>query len=272
MIVRLQGLVFRYPGAQEPALRGVTAEFWPRDITVVTGRLGAGCSTLLLAIAGLAPRATGGEREGDVTTLGCDPASAEGRLALAGDVGLLFPTPWTQLSGMAYTVWDEVAFTPANLGWSRDQIGDAVDRSLRLLDVEHLAARDPRTLSGGELQRVMLAAVAVTQPRVYLLDEPTLQLDPAGAAAVYALLPALAGDAAVIVATTDVDRAVEVADRVMLLDDGRVIGAGAPDDVLGGAGAVTAGVSTTVAEILRAAECPGPYPLTVSGAQRLMKR
>ncbi len=272
MIVRLQGLVFRYPAAPEPALRGVTAEFWPRDITVVTGRLGAGCSTLLLAIAGLAPRATGGEREGAVLTLGHDPASADGRLALAGHVGLLFPTPWTQLSGMAYTVWDEIAFTPANIGWSRDEIRDAVDRVLRLLDVEHLAARDPRTLSGGELQRVMLAAVAVTEPQVYLLDEPTLELDPAGAAAVYGLLPTLAANAAVIVATTDVDRAVEVADRVMLLDDGRVIGAGAPDDVLGGAGAVTAGVSTTVAEILRAAECPGPYPLTVAGARHLLAR
>lgn len=266
MSVQLERVSFRYPGSDEPALRNVTVEIRPGVVTLVTGSLGAGCSTLLLAIAGLAPHVTGGVREGRVTTLGHDSASPEGRAALAGRIGLLLPTPWTQLSGMSFSVHDEVAFGPANMGWGRERITQAVDRALALVGVNHLAARDPRTLSGGELQRVMFAAVAAMEPQVYLLDEPTLELDPEGAAAVYSLLATLAQDASLIVATSDLDRAVEVADRVLLIESGELVADGAPSAILGGVSAVARGCTTTVAGIVHAAGCAPPLPLTVEAA------
>ena len=266
MSVRLDRLSFRYPGTGVDALRDVTLAFGPGRVHLVTGRLGAGCSTLLFAVAGLAPHVTGGARSGSVITLEQDPASDEGRRALAGRVGLLLPTPWTQLSGMAHTVAEEVAFGPANLGWERERIREAVREALQLVDLAHFAGRDPRTLSGGELQRVMFASVAVMDPDIYLLDEPMMELDPEAARMMYRFLPALAQRKTVIVATTDLDRAVRIADRVVLLDGGRVIGDGAPADVLGTGRAVEAGAATTVARIAQLAGAEPLFPLTVSAA------
>ncbi len=268
MTVRLDGVTFRYPGAPSDAIRNISAACAPGAVTLVTGRLGSGASTLLLTVAGLAPHATGGTRDGVVETLGHDPASAEGRAALAGRVGILVSTPWTQLSGMADSVSDEVACGPATLGWDRARIAASVTRSLALAGAAHLSARDPRTLSGGELQRVMLAAILAMEPEVLLLDEPTLELDAESADALVALLPQLAEGAALLVATTDLDRTVDVADRILLLDRGLLVADGAPADVLGAERAVVTGASTAIAEITRAAGCPPPYPLTVDAAVR----
>ena len=272
MSIRFESVTFRYPDGERDALRSVNLAMDAGTVTLVTGGLGAGCSTLLLVAAGLAPRITGGTRQGVVTTLGHDPESKEGRHALAGRVGLLLPTPWTQLSGMSYTVREEVAFGPANLGWKRDRIADAVDRAMALMQVESLALRDPRTLSGGELQRVMLAGVAAMDPEVLLLDEPTIELDPTGARLVYDLLPELAQDKTVVIASTDVDRAVEVSDRVLLLDRGRLVAEGNARAVLGTASAVSMGCSTTVGGIMRSAGAQPAYPLTVDAAVRDLRR
>ena len=266
MTVRCEGVSFRYDGGGVDALRDVTVEFAPGGLHLVTGRLGAGCSTLLFAIAGLAPHVTGGARSGSVITLGQDPATEEGRRTLAGRVGLLLPTPWTQLSGMAHTVADEVAFGPANLGWERGRIREAVRAALQLVDLEHLAGRDPRSLSGGELQRVMFAGIAAMDPDVYLLDEPVMELEPEAASLMYRHLPELARRKTVIVATTDLDRAVSVADRIVLLEAGHVVADGDPERVLGTARAVEAGASTSVARIAYLAGAPHPLPLTPSAA------
>lgn len=263
MSIELEQVSFTYPSGAAPVLRRIGAEFAVGQVTLVTGALGSGCSTLLLTMAGLAPHTTGGLREGRVSVLGHDPATEEGHKALAGRVGVLLPMPWTQLSGMAFTVREEVAFGPANLGWPRARITDAVEAALHLLDVEHLAQRDPRTLSGGELQRVMFAAVVSVQPDVLLLDEPAQELDPLAAREVYALLPALAQRHTVVVATTDLDRAVSVSDRVLVMDRGYLASDGLPSDVLSTLPVVQSGASTTAATIAYRADCPAPFPVTV---------
>jgi energy-coupling factor transporter ATP-binding protein EcfA2 len=261
-------LSFSYPASSQRALDSVTTTIVSGRVTLLTGPLGAGASTALLVASGIAPRVIGGTLRGKVSVLGADPASVAGRRALAGRVGLLLSTPWTQLSGMAPTVADEVAFGPANLGWERDRIMAAVDRAMDRVGARHLADRDPSSLSGGELQRVMIAALVALDPQVYLLDEPALELDPAGADMLYQLLPELARRATVLVASTDVDRAVEVADAVMLLDRGRCIAQGSPDAVLGTDAAVRAGWSTTIAGIACEAGLSPIYPLTLGAAAR----
>lgn len=259
----LDGVSYRYPATERDAVSGIEVEVDRGEILLVTGRLGAGCSTLLFLMAGFAPRITAGERSGAVRVLDADPATPRGWHAVVGRVGMLLPTPWTQLSGMAFTVADEVAFGPANLGWRPERIRASADEAMRRLGVAHLAARDPATLSGGELQRVILAGIVAMRPHVYLLDEPTLELDPEGAELVYGLLPELARDAAVVLATTDVDRAAPVADRALLLDAGRVVASGPTADALGREAAVERDAAGSVAAIARAAGCAAPYPLTV---------
>lgn len=254
MSLELRGVTFTHPSADEAALRDVSLACAPGGVTLVTGRLGAGASTLLLVASGLAPRVTGGELEGTVRV--------EGR------AGLLRSKPWTQLSGMAYSVWTEVGFGPANLGWPRDRIGQCVDRELDRLRLTHLADRDPRTLSGGELQRVMLAGILAMEPEVLLLDEPAGELDPVAAGELYSLLPALARSRTVVIATADVDRAVEAAARVVVLEDGTVAADGTPQEVLAEERWVASRMSTTVAEVVRLAGCRAPYPVTLDDAVR----
>jgi len=243
---------FWYPATERPALDGVSLAVAPGDVVAVIGSVGAGASTLLLVAARLAPRVTGGTLEGVVEAV---PA------------GIVLPTPWTQSSGMAFTVADEVAFGPANLGVTRDEIARRVDRWMARLEVAHLAGRDPATLSGGELQRVILAGVLAMERDLLLLDEPTAELDPAGAALVWRLIRDLARteQKSVLVATSDLDAVPDFATHVVWLDKGRVRAAGAPAAVLTADAIWTSGPgSTTVAGLWRRAGLAAPAPLTVA--------
>ncbi len=252
--VTLADVRFWYPATERPALDGVSLVVAPGDVVAVIGSVGAGASTLLLVAAGLAPRVTGGKVAGVVQT---------------APSGIVLPTPWTQVSGMAFSVWDEVAFGPANLGVARDEIARRVDRWLARLEVVHLATRDPATLSGGELQRVILAGVLAMDAGVLLLDEPTAELDPAGAALVWRLVRDLAraDGKSVLVATSDLDAIPEFATHVVWLDQGRVRAAGPPSVVLTRDDLATDGPgSTTVAGLWRQAGLASPVPLTVTDA------
>lgn len=271
MSVRLQDVSFQYGGSASPVVRNVSLQVERGGVTLLTGRTGAGCSTLLLVMAGLAPRVTGGELDGQVEILGTVARDDAATQALAGRVALLLPSPWMQLSGLAHTVWAEVAFGPANLGWSRDRIATSVERALQHLALVPLADRDPTTLSGGELQRVMIAGVLAMEPELLLLDEPALELDSAGARQLYDMLRRVARDTTVVMATTDVDRAAVAAHRVVVLQDGAIVAEGGPADVLGARERIADGTSTTVAGIGWRAGLAAPLPITVSDAAERFK-
>ena len=136
-----QALRIRYPAQSHWALDGVTLDVAPGAITWLTGALGSGTSTLLLAMAGLAPRLTGGERTGTVLLDGRDVATLA---PLPHGIAYLGPTPALQLSGIAATVRDEIAVGPMNLGWPVEQIRTAADDAMLRLGVGHLAERAPR--------------------------------------------------------------------------------------------------------------------------------
>jgi energy-coupling factor transport system ATP-binding protein len=248
----LEGLSFWYPATERPALRDVSLEIARGEVVSLVGTVGAGASTLLLVAAGLAPRVTGGRLEGSVSR--------------AERSGIVLSTPWTQASGMAFTVWDEVAFGPANLGWPSQEIERQVESALQRLEIGGLAERDPATLSGGELQRVIIAGILAMDPGLLLLDEPAAELDPAGARAVWRLVRELAREGkGVLVATSDLDAVPDVADRVVWLEEGTVRAVGSPqllaDDVVCGAS-----LGATVAGVWRAAGLAPPFPLTVAEA------
>ncbi len=244
-LLTLERVSFAYPGVARPALRDVSVVVERGTVTGVSGAVGAGTSTLLLVAGGFAPRLTGGALSGV-------------RRLDTARVGIVFATPWTQLTGLASTVRGEAAFGPASLGRPREAVLAAAERALGDLGVAHLAERDPTTLSGGELQRVVVASVLAMEPELLVLDDPAAELDPAGADGLYALLPAIAArGAGVLVATPDVERLAKVAERVLVLEDGRLARAGRPAEVLD---------DTDVARIARAAGCPAPPPLDVAAA------
>ena len=216
-LARVDGLTFSYPGSERPALSDASLLIEPGEVVALLGPSGSGKSTLLRALAGLVPHFHGGRFEGRVEVAGRDtrrfrPAD------LADEVAFLFQDPEDQV--VFGRVENEVAFGLENLGTTPTDIWPRVHASLADSGIARLAERRTETLSAGELQRVCLASVISLEPSLLLLDEPTSQLDPAGAAAILDLACELG--AAVVVSEQRPSLPLERCDRVLFVQDGRL--------------------------------------------------
>jgi len=210
--------MYTYPGAEEPALADVSLELWPGERVALLGSSGSGKSTLLRALAGLVPHFHGGRFAGRVEVAGRDTRRVR-PAELAGTVASVFQDPEDQV--VLTKAENEVAFGLENLGTPPRRIWPRVGEALAAVDAAHLAGRATRELSGGELQRVCLAAALALEPRLLLLDEPTSQLDPEGAETFLEAVSALGP--AVVLSEQRAARALELADRVLYLEGGRLL-------------------------------------------------
>jgi energy-coupling factor transport system ATP-binding protein len=195
-IARLSHLSYWYPGAGTPALKDATVAI-EDGLTVVSGPSGGGKSTLLRVLNGLVPHFHGGRIAGTAEVGGHDVIQTPTR-TLARTVGFVFQDPELQT---VYDVVDrEVAFGLENIALAPREMAGRVEEALHAAGAAHLAGRRVRTLSGGERQRVALASALAMRPRLVVLDEPTSQLDPDGAAMILDALRNLVqqGRAAVI--------------------------------------------------------------------------
>jgi energy-coupling factor transport system ATP-binding protein len=224
--VLVRSLRFIYRGAQRPALDGVDLEVAPGEYVAVLGASGAGKSTLCCAMGGLIPHFLRGEMTGEVRVFGVETASRPVS-RIAEEVGLLFQEFESQL--FCTSVELEVAFGPENLQVAPPEIRRRVSAALAAVGLAGLERREPATLSGGQKQRLALAAVLALEPRVLVMNEPTTDLDPAGRAEVFALARRLREEQgiAVVVAEHEIEAAFP-ADRVVLLDQGRIAASGPP--------------------------------------------
>jgi energy-coupling factor transport system ATP-binding protein len=219
-------LSFAYPGAARPALRDVSVGLSPGQVALVLGRSGSGKSTLLRAFAGLVPHFHGGRFAGRVEVGGFD-TRRHGPAHLAGTVATLFQDPEDQV--VFTRVLNEVTFGLENVGTPSREIEARALDALASVRAEHLADRLVAELSGGELQRVCLAATLALEPRLLLLDEPTSQLDPDGAEGLVELAVRLARDRGTAVLLSEQRPALPLArsDRVLFLEDGTLMFDGA---------------------------------------------
>ncbi|MBD0338016.1 MAG: ATP-binding cassette domain-containing protein [Thermoleophilia bacterium] len=203
---------------EAPALEAVSLELREGQVVALLGPSGSGKSTLLRALAGLVPHFHGGRFGGSVEVAGLDTRRVR-PAALAGVVASVFQDPEDQV--VMTRVANEVAFGPENLGVVPAEIPARVEEALAAVGVAHLAGRRTTELSGGELQRVSLAAALACRPRLLLLDEPTSQLDPGGADAFLRCVERLG--AAVVLSEQRVGRALAIADRVLFVEGGRLL-------------------------------------------------
>ena len=214
-----------------PALRGLSLEIAAGESVALLGANGSGKSTLLRLLDGLGFASRG-------TVSFCGDALTQDRLqaddfalAFRRRVGLVFQNPDAQLFNP--TVFDEVAFGPAQLRWPKQEILQAVEQTLQLMCIEHLRDRPPYRLSGGEKKRVALASVIVLDPEVVLLDEPTSTLDPRSQSGLIDLLQNWKSASKTIIATThQLEILDDLADRLIVLEEGKVAASGATRDVL----------------------------------------
>ena len=243
MTLTLAAVGYRYAGTTKPSLLDVDLELPAGTVVGLVGPSEAGKTTLCLVASGLAPRTVGGQIRG---TIRLDGEDVDGwpMHRLAERIGIGFENPASQLSQVAGTVFEEVAFGPMNLGLPRDEVLDRSWAALEAMRIDALAERDPVRLSGGQQQLVAIAGLLAMRPQHLVLDEPTAQLDPAGTRLVGDAVARLAdAGASILIAEQKTDLLAEVASRVVVLREGRVVLSGPTADVLADAQLVEAGVA-----------------------------
>jgi energy-coupling factor transport system ATP-binding protein len=219
-LVEVEGLTFRYRRGTEPAIRDVSLSVSPGEVVLVAGPSGCGKSTLIRAMNGLIPHAYSGDLSGTIRVAGQDTLGLRLR-EIARTVGTVLQDPAKQIVGAV--VEAELAFGPENLGISRQEIRERIRTVAAQAGIEPILGRETAALSGGERQLLAVAGILMMLPRLYVVDEPLANLDPATAARLLAILRSLAdrGDAVVIVEHR-VEEALDLRpDRVLYLDDGR---------------------------------------------------
>jgi energy-coupling factor transport system ATP-binding protein len=259
-VLAFDAVTYTYAGETTPALDGVSLDVEPGELVLLAGGSGSGKSTLLRAAAGLVPHFHGGTFAGRVRTAGLDTRE-HGPAELSAVAGTLFQDPETQV--VMSSVRAELAFPLENRGWAAPAVARGVEEAALALGLAGLLDRPTHELSGGELQRVALAAALAGRPRLLLLDEPTSQLDPVAGDELLGVLRRLNEEwgTAILLAEHRLERCLPAADRVIALRDGRIVADEAPRAWLARTRA------TPVARMFELAGLRG-VPLSVKEARR----
>ncbi len=224
-LILAKGLGFRYAGSDRSVLEDVNLKVGSGEFLLLAGPSGCGKSTLCRCFNGLIPNFYHGELAGDLLIEGASTAS-QPTSELSKKVGYVFQNPENQL--FALTAEKDVAFGPENLGLSRGEIRRRVDWAMKATNTVGLKDLAPYELSGGQQQRVALAGVLAMEPSVIVLDEPTSFLDPRTAQDVMAAVETLRTqhNIAVIIVEHRLDLVARYAERILVMDKGRIVADG----------------------------------------------
>ncbi|WKZ82215.1 MAG: ATP-binding cassette domain-containing protein [Acidimicrobiia bacterium] len=221
-VIEVVGLWFTHPDGTE-ALRGIDLHVHPGERVALLGPNGAGKTSLVLHLNGIHR-----PQRGSVLVSGEDIAAGD-LIEVRCRVGVVFQDPDDQL--FMPTVWRDVAFGPQNLGLTGTELDRRVERALDAMEMSELGDRPPNHLSLGQRRRAAIAGVMAMDPEILVLDEPTSNLDPATRRELAGILLGL--DVTLLVVTHDLPFALEVCERSVIMDGGKVVADGPTRDLLG---------------------------------------
>jgi len=230
-IIETKNLTYTYPGGKKPSISDVSIKIEKGEFILITGPSGCGKTTLCRCFNGLVPHFYQGELKGEITVAKLNVIEHP-TYEMATHVGLVFQNPENQL--FALSIEKDVAFGLENLGFSREEMRKRVDWALNLTGVYDIRERSPHEVSGGQQQRVAIAAVLAMQPEVMVLDEPTSFLDPLSARKIFEVIYELNKKLGMTVVLVEhrLDLTAKYADRIIIMDEGKVTADGETRKVL----------------------------------------
>ena len=229
--IKLEKITYSYPHSDSQVLSDINLEFKKGEFVLLAGPSGCGKSTLVRCLNRLVPEISGGSFSGRVLLNGKDLRNEKiHRLAL--EVRMIFQNPETQL--FCLTVGEDVSLGPQNLGLPKTEVLSRVEKALKAVRLEKLRNHFIFTLSGGEKQRTAIGGNLAMEPEILVLDEPTSDLDPVGTKEVIELLRRLNEEkqTTLILIEHKLDSVFEMADRMLVMDEGRLILDGKPSELL----------------------------------------
>lgn len=230
--IELRHICYQYPLTKHRALDDITFSFEQGKFYGVIGPNGGGKSTLCSLIKGLIPDFYLGELTGTVTIEG-RPVSEWDKSELCAKVGYIFQNPFTQISGIRDTVLEEIVIGLENLGVEKREMLRRASAVAEQVGIYDLLDRNPNELSGGQRQRVAFASILALNADIYVIDEPTSQLDPQGTENIFAIIRSLKEQKKTIVLVEHkIELMAEYADEILVIDGGKIVRSGPTREVL----------------------------------------
>lgn len=229
-LIELSNYSFRYRGAKENAVENVSFKINKGEFVSIVGPTGAGKTTLCRSMIGLIPSLFTGKQEGVINVLGKPTTSYEVE-ELSSVVGYVHQDAESQI--LMTNIEKEIVFPLENLAYPRDEIKRRLESALKLVHLEEYRNRHPFYLSGGQRQRVVLATALAMQPDILILDEATSEIDPLGAEEIMAVAKELNDQGkTIIMLEHNMEEIAKFADRIIVLDQGKVVADGDTESVL----------------------------------------
>ena len=229
---KIENVNYKYPLEDKQALTNINIEIKKGEFWAVIGKNGSGKTTFCNMLRRFVPDFYKGELTGKIT-LEDKELKDYSQKELVQKIGFVFQNPFTQISGVKDTVFDEIAYGLENLGLDKEEIISKVEKILKLLEIEKLRERNPYDLSGGQKQRVALASIIAMDPDILVIDEPTSQLDPKGTEDIFKIINLMANEGkTIILVEHKLELIAEYAQNILVLDEGEIILSGKAEEVL----------------------------------------
>ena len=229
---KLENVSYQYPLENRKVLKNINLDIKKGEFWVVIGKNGSGKTTLCSILRRFVPDFYKGELTGKITLEGKELREYSQK-EIVQKIGFVFQNPFTQISGVKDTVFEEIAYGLENLGLEREVIISEVEKILKLLEIEKLRDRNPYDLSGGQKQRVALASIIAMDPDILVIDEPTSQLDPKGTEDIFKIINLMANEGkTIILVEHKLELIAEYAQNILVLDEGKIILSGKAEEVL----------------------------------------